>query len=234
MEIAFFPQPLEVNDDVISAQFVEVQGQSPEAESKLWETYDSKVKEFIKEKVYRFKEFEMNMLDIWNGVKHGSDKSSQHYTMNVMLQKMMGRDKSLSDDEYYNKYLEMKVEHLKKSIELHEECFKAYFKLERKKFNYGLKVRGINRTDIPESKRFTARTVLEFINALEGCKLNYDGNIRRMIINLGPKSSNIYIKQALELFIETVGKQKNIHLNEIEYYKELYTNLVDNVNVRVG
>ncbi len=73
-EFQTFAPPLNVDDSVISAQFVEVPGISPEAESKLWASYESKVHEFGKEKLHRFKEMELELLDVWRGVREESDK----------------------------------------------------------------------------------------------------------------------------------------------------------------
>ncbi len=234
MEIAYFPQPINVSDDVILAQFVEVHGISPEAESKLWTTYVSKVNEFGKEKLRLFKDMECEIIDFWKGIKASSDKSSDIYTMNVMLQKMMCRDKSLTDEEYYSKYLDMKIDHFKKAIELHETCFIAYFALERKKYSYGLKVRGINRLDIPESNRFDERTIQKFIKELEDSKPFYDKNIHRMRINLSSIMSNIYVQRLFELFVETFDKQKKIHDKEIEHYKEIYKQVMKSKSLHTG
>ncbi len=233
-EFQTFAPPLNVDDSVINAQFVEVQGISPEEETKLWVKYESTVHSFGKEKLNRFKHQECDILTIWQGVKAESDKTSDIYTMNVMLQKFQCQERDLSDEQLYTNFLIMKINHFKKQIELHEKCFIAYFKLERKKYNYGLKVRSENRTDIPVSNRFTASTIKKFIDELEGAKGIYDKNIRRMRINTEPMSSHAIIQEMLRLFIETFEKQKKIHLKEIEYYKELYETLIQTPNVRVG
>ncbi len=221
MQVAFFPQPINVDESVISAQFVEVPGISHEAESKLWATYVSKVHEFGKEKLHRFKEMELEVLEVWRGVRAESDKSSDLFTMNVMLQRMQCREPGLSDDQLYRKYLEMKLEHFIKQIELHEACFTAYFKLERKKYNYALKIRGMDRTDIPYTSRYSIENVREFIKELEESTHVYDKNVHRMRINLKSMVSHPIIAQLQDLFVETFKKQKALHLKEIKYYQGL-------------
>jgi hypothetical protein len=233
-EFQTFDPPVNVDDSVINAQFVEVQGISPEEETKLWVKYESTVHSFGKEKLNRFKHQECDILAIWQGVKAESDKTSDIYTMNVMLQKFQCQERDLSDEQLYTNFLIMKINHLKKQIELHEKCFIAYFKLERKKYNYGLKNRGYSRTDIPVSNRFTASTIKKFIDELEGAKGIYDKNIQRMRINTSSVANHTIIQEMLRLFIETFEKQKKIHLKEIEYYKELYVTHIQTQNVRVG
>ncbi len=233
-EFQTFAPPLNVDDSVISAQFVEVPGISPEEESKLWAKYESTVHSFGKEKLNRFKHQECDILSIWQGVKAESDKTSDIYTMNVMLQKFQCQERDLTDEQLYTNYLKMKINDFKTQIELHEKCFNAYFKLERKKYNYGLKNRGYSRTDIPESKRFTASTINKFINELEESKGIYDKNMQRMRINTSSVANHAIIKEMLRLFNQTFEKQKRIHLKEIEYYKELYESHIQTSNVRVG
>lgn len=104
-----FAPPLKVDESVISAQFVEVQEISPEEETKLWAKYESTVHTFGKEKLHRFKEMELEVLEIWKGVKSESNKTADIYTMNVMLQRFQCQEHGLTDDQLYTKYLEMKI-----------------------------------------------------------------------------------------------------------------------------
>ncbi len=220
--IHVFAPPLNVSNLVIDEQFVEVERLSLDEERKLWKRYEDMVDTVGKEKLHRFKEMELDVIDIWKAVKAETNKTSELYTMNVMLQKVMCGYTDMSDDEVYNKYLEMKINHYSKQIELYEKCFKAYFKINRRRYNYGLKVRGITRSDIPEDKRFTPETILKFIRDLENTTEFYDENIRRMRINTVQMSSHRIIQQLLELFVNTFRKQKRIHNLEIEYYQRLY------------
>ncbi len=217
-----FTPPLNTSDLAIDDQFVEVTKLDVEEETKLWKKYESIVDTIGKEKLHRFKEMQSEIIEIWKGVRSESDKSSELYTMNVMLQRMQCMDTSLSDDQLYTKYLEMKINHYKKQIELYEKCFNACFKINRRKYNYGLKVRGIDRLDIPENERFTIKTIQKFIQDLENSIEFYEENIRRMRINTSSMSSHIIIQQLLTLFVNTFTKQRRIHLREIEYYQQLY------------
>ncbi len=217
-----FTPPLNTSDLAIDDQFVEVTKLDVEEETKLWKKYESIVDTIGKEKLHRFKEMQSEIIEIWKGVRSESNKSSELYTMNVMLQRMQCMDTSLSDDQLYTKYLEMKINHYKKQIELYEKCFNAYFKINRRKYNYGLKVRGIDRLDILENERFTSKTIQKFIQDLENSIEFYEENIRRMRINTSSMSSHIIIQQLLTLFVNTFTKQRRIHQREIEYYQQLY------------
>ncbi len=227
-----FPQPLKV-DAIVRAQFVEVHGLSPEDETKLWKKYNSVIDTIGKEKLHRFSEMESALREVWEGVQYESDKTSDMFTMNVMLQRIQCRETGLTDDELYHKYLEMKVSHFKTQIELYEKCFNAFFKLERKKHNYGLKIRGINRTDIPVSSRYSVHDVHQYICELEHTKGIYDKNLHMMDINLNSLISNKYIQQVKQLWIETFEKQKQIHLDEIKYYNKMIE-IYSESNARVG
>ncbi len=222
-----FPQPLDISDGVIEEQFKEIPGLSLEDEIKLWTKYDSMVDKIGKEKLRIFKELEMDVLGIWEGVRAESNKSTDLYTMNVMLQRMQCAERGISDDQLYSRYLQMKINDLKKVVERYETCFKAFFNINRKRYNYGLKVFGSHRTDIPVDQRFTPETINNFKETLIKTTEIYEKNVRRMRINLSSTISHPIIRQLLDLWIRTFEKQKRINFDEIQYYEQLYQSISD-------
>jgi hypothetical protein len=212
-----------ITDELVNSQFIEVPNINLTEENVIWSKYLDVQDAIIKEKFNRFNGIEIafNVIIRWVTI----DKTSKDYqdiiplltsTLNSLY------EEKASEEDSYDHYMNANLKNLKFQIKLYEQYFDAVHTLERKKFKYALEFRNASRSDLDVEAGFSGNDVLHYLNSLVKSNNVYDSHITEIRSRIGINYSNKYIKEALKLLINSAEYKKSKHLDEVEYYKNLF------------
>ncbi len=215
-----------ITNELIESQFIEVPNITNHQETANWNKYLDVYEAVAKEKFARYNgvQIALKMIIRWVTM----NKSTQDYksvisTLRITMQSLGSSE--VSESEVYDKYMESLVDIFKGQIKLYEKYFDALNILDRKRFQYALRFRGMDRYDLHFGERFSGQDVLNYLNSMISTTHAFDKSIREMRAGTSAHASNQFVQQAIEIFITSAQNNKAKHVQEITYYKNLCTNL---------
>ncbi len=212
--------------DNISGLFAQNVQPNNQLESIQWESYLKVYNSLQIEKFNRNRSFDIafKMVIRWASMS----KTSHDYLQMVEMWKMMwmlaGRT-GFTEEIGMKEYQKNNIKMLTDTIALYLKYSDAINVVERKKFDYALKFRGLDRLDVPVPERFGKQDVADYLNSMISKRDSFDKNIEyvRGFATKYPDDESVItaVNHMINFFI----KEKENFQIEVEYFQNLCAEL---------
>ncbi len=210
----------------INGLFAQNSQPSLELESAQWEKYLKIYNSLHKEKQNRNNAMNQafTMVIRWASMPKTSPEYLQMVEMLKMVHGIAGQSIP-NDTDSMEVYQKTNMKILKDTIELYKKYSDIIHEVERKKFEYALKFRGLDRLDIPAPERFGKQDVADYLNSMIAIRDSFDNNCQKLREHITRNPNDRVIEQAVNMSIQFFEREKINYLNEVEYYQNLCAEL---------